>query len=240
MTNSTEKKNSTIWLYIFGIILGIGACNACGGDYSSESRYQRDITANDAENKIPVLTEAQKDSIKEVSKKARYATHIKNLSEGIRKMETWNKSYTSIPQMGDVLAEFKKIADVATSAQIINRGYEKADSTNLAKLITQTRSKLQSLQAREFPKMRRRFAEVMDGQMWEHNIDVRTNRTKSRGLVFTGGIFFSNSNIKDSYISGIDGWEKMRFTRVDFKPYDGAREWTYYSIESKSDVDINW
>ncbi len=95
--------------------------------------------------------------------------------------------------------------------------------------------KLKSLSIANMPAIRKQWATSVDRAMWENNIDVKCFGAGNRTLEFVGGTFASNANIKDFQTTLSDGLHTLRFKRVNYRWYDGADEYQYYTIESKQD-----
>lgn len=94
------------------------------------------------------------------------------------------------------------------------------------------------IQVREFPKIRKRYAELVNEKMWENNIGVAAIGGANSTLEFTGGIFASNKNIKSSQDAISNMVRLLRFDRVNYRWYKNASEYSYYEVKSLKDSDV--
>jgi hypothetical protein len=108
------------------------------------------------------------------------------------------------------------------------------DNQELAKKIQNLKSSISKMQIKVFPKLRKAFAENAKHKLWEEDINVQFQGTT---ISFTGYIYASNKNIKDSYNAISDILEKLRFKRANFK-WSEYGEYTYYTIQSPKDNEV--
>jgi hypothetical protein len=97
---------------------------------------------------------------------------------------------------------------------------------------------IRAIQVREFPKIRKRYAELVNEKMWENDIGVVAIGGANSTLEFTGGIFASNKNIKSSQEIISDMVKLLRFDRVNYRWYKNAEEYSYYEVKSLKDSDV--
>lgn len=103
------------------------------------------------------------------------------------------------------------------------------------KAAIQFKARVSALQKKEFPKMRKSYADLVGATMWEHNIKVATLWNSNSTIELVWGIFANNKNVKESYLLLSDMLKALRFDRVNFKWYKYDDEYNYYDIESSPD-----
>jgi hypothetical protein len=94
------------------------------------------------------------------------------------------------------------------------------------------------LQKQEFPQIRKAYAEIIAGTMWEYNIYCTASGNGYTVLNMTGGDYASNSEIKKTQATIRSFVTRLRFKEVRYRWYKGADEFTYYKLESSPDDDI--
>lgn len=114
---------------------------------------------------------------------------------------------------------------------------EASENDETIALSRKLKEKLNLLQAKEFPILRKKYQAITASNLWEHDIYVNVSGKRNTILEFTGGIFAANKNIKDFYTEAKSVFELFRFKQVRFKWYKGASEYTYYKMETPSDKD---
>lgn len=113
---------------------------------------------------------------------------------------------------------------------------EKHDSIEIKELGQKMKSRLIACQKRVIPKLRSNYAKALDKFLWENDIDVEYKGNATIELV--GGIFATNKNISDTQTALSDQLYNLRFRRSQYKWYDRATEYTYYTIKSPGDSEI--
>src|SRR5690625_872279 len=114
-----------------------------------------------------------------------------------------------------------EIALFGTWANMIREG-QKSNDQEINKLATQLRSKVESIQNREFPRLRKEYTKSITLKLWENDIYVTASGTGNRNISFVGGVFAANKNIKDFHLELYDIFEIFRFKKVEYKWYRGA------------------
>lgn len=71
--------------------------------------------------------------------------------------------------------------------KLVEKG-EASDDEDIQKLAKQLKTKVKRVQTREFPIIRKNYAEVINKKMWEEDVTVTSNGTGHRYINFTGGI----------------------------------------------------
>lgn len=117
------------------------------------------------------------------------------------------------------------------NAALACRDYKENDNIRVKEQLKKLSSKLKSTQIAVFPRLRKLFAEESKKRLWEENIEVSHS---GRTISFTGYVYASNKNIKESYEAISVLLYNLRFSRINFRwsEYDG---FTYYNINSPAD-----
>lgn len=113
-----------------------------------------------------------------------------------------------------------------------------SSDANIKKLGKDLEAKLVQLQIREFPKMRADYGKLVGSTLWEHDVDVKLFGSGNSTIEFSGAVFAANKNIKDAQTAIQDMLKKLRFDKANYKWFNGADEYNYYTIESKKDNEI--
>ena len=120
--------------------------------------------------------------------------------------------------------------------------YEKSTKNNesdIKKLGEELKKNAIQTQKKEFPKLRKNYSEVANKLLWENDIDVKiSGGNKYTTLIFTGGVFASNKNIKDMQTELSEILTELRFKRTIYKWYKGQEDYTYYDLKTKKDEDF--
>ncbi|MDR3047448.1 MAG: hypothetical protein LBU51_07555 [Bacteroidales bacterium] len=119
---------------------------------------------------------------------------------------------------------------------LIEKGKQSNDS-KIQTISKQLEAKVKKVQQKEFPKMRKEYADIADKLLWEHNIDVTVTGTGNKYINLTGGIFASNGNIKDTQTELKLMLYKLRFNQTRYRWYRNQDEYTYYNMKGKSDTE---
>ncbi|PJJ62489.1 hypothetical protein [Chryseobacterium geocarposphaerae] len=118
---------------------------------------------------------------------------------------------------------------------IIKEG-EDSDDIETKKLAKKLKEKVQNLQKSGFPKLRKRYTEIVKNLMWENDIDVYSSNGGDV-LNVTGGIFVTNKNIKQIQETIDENMQLFRFKQVRYRWYKGSDEFTYYDISPPKDTE---
>ena len=141
------------------------------------------------------------------------------------KPEDWIGGAQSVLTAALKLNEFSALAEMMAESEVASI---KKAASQLSKQVISGRQK-------NFPALRKKWAKFADEKMWESNIDVKTLGGRSTTLELVGGTFASNANIGEAQRSISDAVTLLRFKRVNYRWYDGADEYQYYTIESPAD-----
>ena len=109
--------------------------------------------------------------------------------------------------------------------------YEESTNAKIKEKITLFKNKVVQLQIKEFPILRVSLGKIFNTQLWSDNIKVLTYGDGSRNIRYIGGAFSNNSNIALAYNNSLQLFERFRFKRADFLPYEEVDEYTFMTIE---------
>lgn len=151
--------------------------------------------------------------------------------EDFRKFNTYNK--LSLEELNTKLQAMRFMGKIIK----LREKHAKNDKDILP--IWQKAKKLQiQTQVVHYPKMRDALGPLMRKTMWEHNIHVKTVGKGYKRIIFSGGYFASNMNIKKTNEAIMTRLHDYRFKRVDYKWIKRASEWTYYDLDTKKDNEL--
>jgi hypothetical protein len=103
------------------------------------------------------------------------------------------------------------------------------------KRLIKAKNILQKNMAKAYPYYRKMMVAVSNDALWEKNIKVRGSGSS---ITFIGGIFANNGNIKAFQTDIQETLQNFRFKRVNYKWYEQADEYTYYTVTSPKDNEI--
>lgn len=151
-----------------------------------------------------------------------------------RELASFDKPFDNSTYKGSILSVQMGLVLFAAYADIIKEGKESTDEEN-KKLADQLEKKVAARQTKEFPTLRKRYAEVAGEKLWESDVYVSTSGANNSVINLTGGLFASNKNIAETQKTLIDILTQFRFKEVRYRWYKGADEFTYYKLETPKD-----
>ncbi len=157
--------------------------------------------------------------------KVKISNAIKDLNRGD---DISNVDLTSLQGINTALSIFK------IYAQLVRDGNLSSDKETLM-LTRQLKNKCIASQLKNFPKIRRAYYKLTKDQLWELDIDVTISGKSNSILIFTGGYFAANANIKQTQEALHGMLASLRFKQTQYRWYKGQEEYTYYIIKSNSD-----
>lgn len=175
-----------------------------------------------------------RDSIDNIGANAKAdSIRLSKLEEEIKEVEAFVSSFDIKNHKGKDASHYIVLCtEIDGFALLAQRLTEDSTTTTRGKSLLK---KLKSLSIANMPVIRKQWATSIDRSMWEHNIDVKCFGAGNKTLEFVGGTFASNANIKDFQTTLDDALHALRFKRVNYRWYDGADEYQYYTVESKQD-----
>jgi hypothetical protein len=184
---------------------------------------------------INKISEEEKRLAKEMeAKKAAEEEKIKQKEQLEREIKSINDGVNFSTYRGSVDALQMELVLFGTWADIIKKG-ENSDDSEIQKLAKQLKLKAVNLQVREFPRLRKEYADVVAKKLWESDIEVYANGTGKEYINFTGGLFAANKNKKDFQEQLHEILTIFRFNQSRYRWYDGQDEYTYWTIYEGKD-----
>jgi len=108
------------------------------------------------------------------------------------------------------------------------------------KLNKKLKSKVISLQTKEFPLMRKEFCKCLDRELWKNEQDVLCLGSKNTTIRLIGGTYVLRSNILNTQNQIYSDLEFMRFKKSEYKWFEYDDSYTYYTINSLKDGEIKY
>lgn len=182
---------------------------------SVDSQSSKTEESSASENKVPKSTlrdtlNLTLNSIKEVNDS--YFSELKEqrISEGVDKFNSW--------------------------VEVLNR-CEKSNDVDIVKESKVMRKKIQDVQVKYFPVLRKNYAEFARVTFFESNIDVSFSGRGNSTISFVGGLLSSNKNIADIQKKLSEMLHKLRFKESQYKWYKYDSGYSY-TIESPTDKEL--
>ena len=208
----------------------------------NDKSVERTLTVN------RTLTEAEKVELarqKVETEKAKQAAAEKTEADRItknkeqlqRELDSFDKSFDSTSYRGSVDALTLEVALFGAWAQMVSEYQQDADP-EVKTMADQLEQKASQLQVKEFPLMRKHYAEVLAKKLWEENIDIVSLGNTNKTIEFTGAVFANNKYIGQTQTGLKETLQLFRFTRANYKWYKYDSDYTYYEIESQADGEV--
>lgn len=214
----TRLKVFLCWIVLFTII-GI-ISSIIDDDKVSSPKVTEVINKETQSDPIDTLSEEEK-TIQQLK------NEIKSINKGID-----NSSYgESVETLQIELVLFAAYAELVTK----NINSENTEAASLAK---ELKSKVEKLQIKEFPIIRKKYTEIVANKMWEHDVYIENVGTGNKIINITAGIFAANKNIKDFQEKIHSITKQFRFHQTRYRWYKGADEYTSYTIYEGKDSDL--
>ena len=106
------------------------------------------------------------------------------------------------------------------------------------KYLKSVESRLSKFQTKTLPGLRQAYAKETGKLMWEHDVEVWTSGKGNHNLEFSGGMFATNTNIKQSFETISDLAQQLRYKQVRFRWYRQASEYTHYKLDPLPDAQL--
>jgi hypothetical protein len=157
--------------------------------------------------------------------------YIERLGDSIVALTSFNAAdfAGSVSTIGLALALFD------TLAKLLDEGHGMTMSEETAKKRAEFVKLLKQKQKNSLPVLRDKCGPAMREFLWEHDVKARTIGAGYRTAELTGGLFAANRNIKDTQSTLYPTLMKLRFTRSQYRWFEGADEFTYYTLSPPSD-----
>lgn len=186
------------------------------------------------EQQKAIEEQKQKEELAKKQAELQEQERVKKAVDRMNKEIDWINKYNWSTYRDSVASIQIEIALFSAYASIVDE-YINDSNPTIKNLATQLKTKVSNLQKKEFPQIRKAYADLVSKTMWEHNIDVLAKWTWYSTIELVWWIYANNKNIKDSYVLIADMLKLLRFDRANFKWYKYDDEYTYYDIESLSD-----
>lgn len=195
---------------------------------SIKNKWERDAFIIDSIQKVKKQREL--DSLLIVKEKEKLEKDIEYYKQELKGIKEFNGN----DYRGVISSLTIEVALFSTWGRLIEKAKDHKSKT-IRRLGIQMKSYLKKLQIKEFPRIRSEYAKLVDEKLWSENIDVSKYGTS---ITFTGGIFASNRNIEDFQSTIRRTLSDFRFKRANYKWYEYDDEYTYYTIYSPKDSEI--
>lgn len=128
--------------------------------------------------------------------------------------------------------------DCGKYRQALWQGLQSNDKETV-KLAKKLKAKLPVYQASIYKRLRRQYVVAHKHESWLQDIEMSVSGSKSDNLVFVGWLFANNSNKEEFMLQIHEIVNRLRFKKVTFKWIEHEDQYTYYTIKSPADTDIN-
>ena len=193
--------------------------------YSQAKNLFREIDSIETKREKEKEIERKREKLQE--QKENVKSIIAKIDNGI----DFSKYRSSIPYLSSEIDLFREWAS------IIKKG-QRTEDKEINRLANKLEAKVKLVQAREFPKLRKKYGKFSDDKLWEHDIDFQVYGSGYKYINITGGLFAANKNIKDMQESLSKVLHRFRFRQINYRWYDNADEYTYYKLYEGSDRDL--
>lgn len=132
-----------------------------------------------------------------------------------------------------------EIALFKIAAQHIYLGNADDDSIN-QELSIQLAQRLEKLQVKEFPILRKQYAKTLGDNLWENDVYVRTVGKNHQYIVLQAIMFGANKNIKTFHGQIENAITMLRFKEARYTMYKGSPDFTTFRMPVQEDDFIPW
>jgi hypothetical protein len=120
--------------------------------------------------------------------------------------------------------------------------YEKGENLNLNEDAQRKRQQFRQLLVRKqadlLPAMRDAYGPAMRQKLWEADGSARTIGAGYRTVEFVSATFARNANIQQIHLEIRENLMMLRFTRAQYKWFERASDFSYYTLEVPKDSDV--
>jgi hypothetical protein len=185
-------------------------------------------------NVAPILNDSIEEKAQQQRDLEQMVRKIQNESERIDGFSS-EKSFGNVQTIQlelDFFSNCQKLVSEAEGLPLF------AENSEAMIVLNGLKKKLVSLQNAEFPKLRKAYGKIAKEDLWIHNIDVLVKGNRSTTIEFVGGYFANNSNIKETQDALSEILNGLRFKRVNYKWYKYDEEYTYYTLRTVGDNEL--
>lgn len=154
-----------------------------------------------------------------------------------REINSINKGVDFSTYRGSIESMQYELVMFSTWAKIIDDA-ESTENSELKNLASQLKTKVASLQIKEFPLLRKEYTKIAAKIMWEYDITVTVDGTGNKYINFTGGLFAANKNKQDFQDKLSEILRMFRFSQSRYRWYNGEDTYAYYTIFEGKDSDL--
>lgn len=209
---SNKKKGCLMAVFI---VLGLFVVFAIIGAIVSDDEAEK--KENQTEVEAPMTNEERIAYIKQ---------RLENANYDMDSIENHYKTDTDQLALRGNVMTLKEIADQEIWDSTYMDVYELPE---ISSLMEKNSARAKKLLPAVSAKARTVYADYLRKKLWENNIDVETTNGGTT-IIFIGGIFANNKNIKDWQIAYADMLKEIGFKRVEYKWIRHAPEYTYYNL----------
>jgi len=131
----------------------------------------------------------------------------------------------------------KELAFFSNAADLINQANASGDK-EINDLGKQLSSKLQRVQIKEFPLLRKAYESTRDKNILEENTIVIVGGDGNRMVTFTNNLFSDHHNFVELNFSVEKMLQNLRFDRVNYKRAPNANIRAYFNLQNPRDSEI--
>ena len=203
----------------------------------SEFYYEADSLVNFAQEQLRLEMEIVEAEKLEAEKAAQEENKAQKVEQLQREINSINKGVDFSTYRGSVDLVQMELILFGAWTQIIEEALE-YDDVEVQNLANNLKSKVQNLQKREFPKLRKAYKEAIYKNLWIEDIETSILGNGNTTLQFTGGIFASNKNKQEFQDALNEILHSLRFKRINYKWYEYDDEYTYYTLKTPKDNEL--
>lgn len=154
-----------------------------------------------------------------------------------RELESINKGVDFSSYRGTIDALQLELLLFGAWAKLIKESDE-IENSEISSLNKSLKSKVEIMQVREFPILRKEYTKFVANKMWENDIDVYSNGSGNKYINFSGGIFAANKNKQDFHNQLNEVLSMFRFKQARYRLDKGADEYTYWTMFEGKDSEL--
>lgn len=161
------------------------------------------------------------------------AQQIENLNKEIEALRQ-NKLIANYDSINVILVQ--KALFYAWGKQVLKA--EMHEDQEVRSLGAQLKNLVSKYQQREFPNMRKAYAEIIAKELWLDNIEVKTSGGVHSVITFIGGPFANNRYAAETHAALKQVLIDLRFDRVNYKWIPNASNYNTTVLESERDGEL--
>lgn len=208
--NNKPKRKIPIWVWLVASFVLFMVFSMIFGELDEREKIE------ESRGKVPTKEEWTADLMNELDFQSQYTDSV--LKRAKR---------TKAPQMlSGYVSDMRSIAD----KEITDSTYmEVYDSDEVKSLMEKNSAKARKVLPELLKIRRAEYVRQLKDKLWEENIDVKTSNGGTT-IIFIGGVFAINKNIKNWETELEPALIDMGFKRVEYKWIPSAPEYTYYDL----------